>query len=55
MVRATVTGLKSLKTPADVARLRGLTTAQVLGLPPRGEAASTDAGQGAAPPAADEA
>ena len=55
MVRATVTGLKSLKTPADVARLRGLTTAQVLGLPPRGEAASTDAGQGAARPAADEA
>ena len=40
MVRATVTGLKSLKTPADVARLRGLTTAQVLGLPPRGAAAS---------------
>ena len=28
MVRATVTGLKSLKTPADVARLRGLTTAR---------------------------
>ena len=45
MVRATVTGLKSLKTPADVARLRGLTTAQVLGLPPRGEAAAADAGE----------
>ncbi len=42
MVRATVTGLQSLKTPADVARLRGLTTAQVLGLPPRGEAAAND-------------
>ncbi len=37
MVRATVTGLQGLKTPADVARLRGLTVAQVLGLPPRGQ------------------
>jgi small subunit ribosomal protein S5 len=42
MVRATVTGLQSLKTPADVARLRGLTTAQVLGLPPRVETAGSD-------------
>ncbi|HMK93547.1 MAG TPA: 30S ribosomal protein S5 [Thermoleophilia bacterium] len=42
LVRATVAGLQSLKTPADVARLRGLTTAQVLGLPPRGEAGGSD-------------
>ncbi len=42
MVRATVTGLQSLKTPADVARLRGLTTAQVLGLPPRGRDCRVD-------------
>jgi small subunit ribosomal protein S5 len=55
MVRATVTGLKSLKTPADVARLRGLTVAQVLSLPPRDEAAATNAGQSAEQPTAHEA
>jgi small subunit ribosomal protein S5 len=55
MVRATVTGLKSLKTPADVARLRGLTVAQVLSLPPRDEAAATNAGESAEQPTAHEA
>lgn len=32
MVRATVAGLKELKKPADVAKLRGKTVAEVLGL-----------------------
>jgi small subunit ribosomal protein S5 len=32
LVRGTVTGLKSLKTPEQVARLRGLTVRQVLGM-----------------------
>ena len=53
MVRATVTGLQGLKTPADVARLRGLTTAQVLGLPPRG--AASDAEKADDTPAAEKA
>ena len=34
LVRATVAGLQSLKTPQHVARLRGLSVAQVLGLEP---------------------
>ena len=33
LVRATVTGLRGLKTPQHVARLRGLTVRQVLGMP----------------------
>jgi small subunit ribosomal protein S5 len=45
MVRATVAGLQSLKTPNEVARLRGLTTAQVLGAPIEGGKAA--AGEGA--------
>ena len=32
LVKATVTGLQSLRTPEEVAELRGLTVAQVLGL-----------------------
>jgi hypothetical protein len=55
MVRATVTGLQGLKTPADVARLRGLTTAQVLGLPPRGAAADSDTEKADDKPAAEKA
>ena len=45
MVRATVAGLQSLKTPNEVARLRGLTTAQVLGAPV--ESGKAAAGEGA--------
>jgi len=41
LVRATVAGLQGLKTPEQVARARGLTVAQVLGLPPREEVATT--------------
>ncbi len=40
LVKATITGLRGLNTPAEVARLRGLTINQVLGLadkPPEGE------------------
>ncbi|MGD0997749.1 MAG: 30S ribosomal protein S5 [Thermoleophilia bacterium] len=55
MVRATVTGLKSLKTPADFARLRGLTTAEVLGAPIGGHDASHDATQAEARPVAGDA
>jgi small subunit ribosomal protein S5 len=35
LVRATVAGLQSLKTPESVARLRGISVAQVLGLDQR--------------------
>ena len=38
IVRATVTGLQGLKTPQHVARLRGLTVRQVLGMPEESEA-----------------
>ena len=38
LVRATVTGLRGLKTPQHVARLRGLTVRQVLGMPEESEA-----------------
>jgi small subunit ribosomal protein S5 len=41
LVRATVAGLQALKTPEQVARLRGLTTAQVLGIVTETEAATT--------------
>jgi small subunit ribosomal protein S5 len=40
LVKATITGLRGLNTPAEVARLRGLTINQVLGIadkPPEGE------------------
>jgi small subunit ribosomal protein S5 len=45
LVRATVTGLRGLKTPQHVARLRGLTVRQVLGMPEESvaEAESTPA------------
>jgi small subunit ribosomal protein S5 len=38
LVRATVAGLQSLKTPEGQARLRGISVAQVLGLDQREEA-----------------
>jgi small subunit ribosomal protein S5 len=41
LVRATVAGLQGLKTPEQVARARGLTVAQVLGLPPREDVVAT--------------
>jgi len=44
LVRATVAGLQSLKTPEGQARLRGISVAQVLGLDQREpEAATADA------------
>jgi small subunit ribosomal protein S5 len=49
LVRATVQGLQALKTPQQVARLRGLTVAQVLGIETPAEAAE------AAPAVSDEA
>jgi small subunit ribosomal protein S5 len=39
LVRATVAGLRSLKTPQDVAKLRGLTVREVLGMDLVGKAA----------------
>ena len=54
LVKATMAGLEALRSPRSVAELRGLTVAQVLGLPHRGAAAggaSVDgapAGDGAA-------
>jgi len=45
LVRATVTGLQELKTPEQVARLRGLTVAQVLGAPTAEEKAKTAAAE----------
>jgi len=44
LVKATITGLRGLNTPEEVARLRGLTINQVLGLadkPPEGETLET--------------
>src|SRR3954463_5693335 len=38
LVKATVEGLQSLRDPKEVAELRGLTIAEVLGLDPKGEA-----------------
>jgi small subunit ribosomal protein S5 len=47
LVRATVAGLQSLKTPESVARLRGISVAKVLGLdqrePEAAEAAAKEA------------
>ena len=51
LVRATVEGLQSLKTPEQVARLRGLTVAQVLGV--HKDEPGSPAGEAAAAPAAD--
>jgi small subunit ribosomal protein S5 len=63
LVKATVTALQMLRTPRDVAELRGLTVAQVLGLDdrdgngtaPTDAAATGDAGTGEATPPAAEA
>jgi len=43
LVKATVDGLKSLRTPAEVAELRGLSVAQVLGLEDKRIAKAADA------------
>ena len=46
LVKATVAGLRSLRTPEEVARLRGLSISQVLGLGDSAQAAAAqDAGQ----------
>ena len=55
LVKATVDGLKGLRTPDEVATLRRLTVAQVLGLGPKGDGkmiAATDEAQPAPEPAA---
>jgi small subunit ribosomal protein S5 len=41
LVKATMAGLESLRTPAEVAELRGLSVAQVLGLSTENVAAET--------------
>jgi small subunit ribosomal protein S5 len=54
LVKATVTALQMLRTPRDVAELRGLTVAEVLGLDQRdGNGAGEGAAGGADAPAAD--
>ena len=40
LVKATINALESLRNPADVAKLRGLTVQEVLGMRPIGEAAA---------------
>jgi small subunit ribosomal protein S5 len=52
LVKATVTALQMLRSPREVAELRGLTVAQVLGIGDRNGAAAADAD---APPAAETA
>jgi len=55
LVKATVDGLKGLRTPDEVATLRRLTVAQVLGLGPKGDGkmiAAPDEAQAAQEPAA---
>ncbi len=49
LVRGTVAGLKSLKTPDQVARLRGISIAQVLGLDKKAEAVAPAAEEASAP------
>jgi small subunit ribosomal protein S5 len=49
LVRGTVAGLKSLKTPEQVARLRGISIAQVLGLDKKVEAVTPAAEEASAP------
>jgi len=46
LVKATMTGLESLRTPDEVAELRGLSVNQVLGLAGDGSASSATAGVG---------
>ncbi|MBM3146350.1 MAG: 30S ribosomal protein S5 [Actinobacteria bacterium] len=53
LVRATVTGLQGLKTPQQVARLRGLTVREVLGMEPVGRAAKEAAAAAKAAAAAE--
>jgi hypothetical protein len=43
MAKATVDGLKQLRRPEDVARIRGLTVAQVLPVPARTEEEAQEA------------
>jgi small subunit ribosomal protein S5 len=50
LVKATVEGLRGLRSPREVADLRGLSIAQVLGIDSRGESAASGAGNGAAAP-----
>jgi small subunit ribosomal protein S5 len=49
LVKATITGLRQLNTPAEVARLRGLTINQVLGIAEQPAAGETIAAGGGAP------
>ena len=52
LVKATKAGLQSLRRPEEVAELRGLTVAHVLGLAePAGDGAPDAAGEGAPEPA----
>ncbi len=54
LVKATISGLRELRTPAEVAELRGLSIAKVLGLtekPTDGAADTADGGQAAQSPA----
>ncbi|MGI8559497.1 MAG: 30S ribosomal protein S5 [Solirubrobacteraceae bacterium] len=58
LVKATVTGLQGLRTPAEVAQLRGLTISQVLGIADSRETAATaeleaDGGDQPLPPKAE--
>jgi len=49
LVKATVAGLRGLRTPEEVAKLRGLTIDQVLGLTDKHAATATEVIDGAAP------
>jgi small subunit ribosomal protein S5 len=49
LVKATVAGLRGLRTPEEVAKLRGLTIDQVLGLTDKHAATATEVINGAAP------
>jgi hypothetical protein len=56
LVKATITGLRGLNTPEEVARLRGLTINRVLGLADKpAEGSAVEGGQDAAPAAGVEA
>ena len=52
LVKATVAGLRGLRTPEEVAKLRGLTIDQVLGLTDKHAEVATEVINGAAPAAA---
>jgi small subunit ribosomal protein S5 len=53
LVKATVNGLQSLRDPKQVAELRGLTVAEVLGLDPRPTEGEEQAAEGEQAPAAE--